>query len=74
MRGSAEMLQSGIQPSELRDMGTSPEGCTIGGVMVMEEMGVRGTLGKALRESVTIARAMGCGKEDLHVNDTRQGQ
>ncbi|KAE8846086.1 hypothetical protein HRS9139_00653 [Pyrenophora teres f. teres] len=30
MRGTAEMLQSGIQPGELRDMGTSPEGCTIG--------------------------------------------
>jgi pyrroline-5-carboxylate reductase len=75
MLGSATMLQSGIQPGELRDMGTSPEGCTIGGVMVMEEMGVRGALGKALRESVTIARAMGgeSGKEG-HVNDTRQGQ
>ena len=67
------MLQSGIQPGELRDMGTSPEGCTIGGVMVLEEAGVRGALGKALREAVTIARLMGSGKEDQHVNDTRQG-
>lgn len=72
MRGSAEMLQSGIQPSELRDMGTSPEGCTIGGIMVMEEAGVRGALGKALRESVTIARLMGSGRNVLHVNDTRE--
>lgn len=74
MRGTAEMLQSGIQPGELRDQGTSPEGCTIGGIMVLEEAGIRGHLGKALREAVTIARAMGSGKEDLHVNDTRQGQ
>jgi pyrroline-5-carboxylate reductase len=72
MRGSAAMLQSGIQPGELRDMGTSPEGCTIGGIMVMEEMGVRGALGKALRESVTLARLMGSEREDLHVNDTRE--
>ncbi|KAF1972243.1 pyrroline-5-carboxylate reductase [Bimuria novae-zelandiae CBS 107.79] len=72
MRGSAEMLQSGFQPSELRDMGTSPEGCTIGGVMVMEEAGVRGALGKALRESVTLARLMGSEREDLHVNDTKE--
>ncbi|KAJ4302918.1 hypothetical protein N0V90_001809 [Kalmusia sp. IMI 367209] len=72
MRGSSEMLQSGIQPGELRDMGTSPEGCTMGGVMVLEEEGVRGALGKALREAVTIARLMGSGKEDQHVNDTRQ--
>jgi len=71
MRGSAEMLQNGIQPGELRDMGTSPEGCTIGGVMVMEEAGVRGALGKALREAVTIARLMGGDADGLHVNDTR---
>ncbi|KAH9875073.1 hypothetical protein J1614_004561 [Plenodomus biglobosus] len=70
MRGTAEMLQSGMQPAELRDQGTSPEGCTIAGVMVLEEGGVRGTVGKALREAVTVARAMG--KEgDGHVNDTR---
>ena len=74
MRGTAEMLQSGVQPGELRDQGTSPGGCTIGGIMVLEEAGIRGHLGKALREAVTIARAMGSGKEDLHVNDTRQGQ
>ncbi|KAK7184295.1 pyrroline-5-carboxylate reductase [Paraphaeosphaeria sporulosa] len=72
MRGSAAMLQSGIQPGELRDMGTSPEGCTIGGIMVMEEMGVRGALGKALREAVTLARLMGNEREGLHVNDTRE--
>lgn len=72
MRGSAEMLQSGLQPGELRDMGTSPEGCTIGGIMVMEEAGVRGALGRALRESVTLARLMGSERSDLHVNDTKQ--
>ena len=73
MRGSAEMLQSGLQPGELRDMGTSPEGCTIAGVMVLEEMGVRGALGRALRESVTVARAMGGeGGDRGHVNDTRR--
>ncbi|KAL5459449.1 hypothetical protein PMIN06_002792 [Paraphaeosphaeria minitans] len=72
MRGSAAMLQSGIQPGELRDMGTSPEGCTIGGIMVLEENGVRGALGKALREAVTLARLMGSEREGLHVNDTRE--
>lgn len=71
MRGSAEMLQSGLQPGELRDMGTSPEGCTIGGIMVLEESGVRGAVGRALRESVTLARLMG-GERGLHVNDTRE--
>ncbi|KAG9196963.1 hypothetical protein G6514_002726 [Epicoccum nigrum] len=71
MKGTAAMLQSGIHPGVLKDQGTSPEGCTIGGLMVMEEAGVRGHLGKALREAVTIARLMG---QNPHVNDTRQGQ
>lgn len=72
MAGTAAMLQSGIHPGVLRDQGTSPEGCTIGGIMVMEEAGVRGGLGKALREAVTIARAMGRGGGEVHVNDTRR--
>lgn len=71
MKGTAAMLQSGIHPGVLKDQGTSPEGCTIGGLMVLEEAGVRGHLGKALREAVTIARLMG---QNPHVNDTRQGQ
>ncbi|KAI3401425.1 hypothetical protein diail_11509 [Diaporthe ilicicola] len=68
MLGTATLLQSGIHPSLLRDQGTSPEGCTIGGLMVLEEAGVRGHVGRGLREAVTIARLMG---KDPHVNDTR---
>jgi pyrroline-5-carboxylate reductase len=70
MKGTAEMLQSGMHPGVLKDQGTSPEGCTIGGLMVMEEAGVRGSMGRALREAVTIARLMGS-SADIHVNDTR---
>ncbi|KAG9553985.1 hypothetical protein KCU71_g898, partial [Aureobasidium melanogenum] len=68
MRGTAVLLQSGIHPALLKDQGTSPEGCTIGGLMVMEEAGVRGHIGRALREAVTIARRM---DDSSHVNDTR---
>ncbi|KAF5022451.1 hypothetical protein F66182_5487 [Fusarium sp. NRRL 66182] len=68
MKGSAAMLQSGLQPGDLRDQGTSPEGCTIGGIMVLEEAGIRGHLGRALREAVTTARLM---ETTTHVNDTR---
>ena len=70
MLGTATMMQNGLHPALLRDQGTSPEGCTIGGLMVMEEGAVRGVLGKALREAVTIARQMG---KVPHPNDTRQG-
>ncbi|CRG91949.1 pyrroline-5-carboxylate reductase [Talaromyces islandicus] len=69
MQGTATMLQSGISPAQLKDQGTSPEGCTIGGLMIMEEAGVRGHVGRALREAVTIARLM---DGTRHVNDTRE--
>lgn len=68
MQGTATMLQGGMHPAVLRDQGTSPEGCTIGGLMVMEEAGVRGHVGRALREAVTLARLM---ETTDHVNDTR---
>lgn len=68
MLGSATVLTNGTQPSALRDQGTSPEGCTIAGVMVLEEGAVRGHVGRALREAVTVARRMG---KEAHVNDTR---
>ncbi|KAJ5632646.1 hypothetical protein N7490_008985 [Penicillium lividum] len=68
MLGTATMLQSGIHPALLKDQGTSPEGCTIGGLMVMEEAGVRGHIGRAVREAVTLARLM---ETNSHVNDTR---
>ncbi|KAL4911893.1 pyrroline-5-carboxylate reductase dimerization-domain-containing protein [Aspergillus aurantiobrunneus] len=65
MRGTAGMLQAGEHPALLKDQGTSPEGCTIGGLMVLEE---RGGVGRAVREAVTLARAM---DGEAHVNDTR---
>jgi pyrroline-5-carboxylate reductase len=43
MLGTATLLQSGVHPGILRDQGTSPEGCTIGGLMVLEEAGLRGS-------------------------------
>ncbi|BCS18284.1 pyrroline-5-carboxylate reductase family protein [Aspergillus puulaauensis] len=69
MAGSAAMMQNGMTAAELRDQGTSPEGCTIGGLMVLEENGVRGGVGRALREAVTLARIMDGVR---HVNDTRE--
>ncbi|KAI1861299.1 uncharacterized protein JN550_010978 [Neoarthrinium moseri] len=69
MLGSAILLQNGLRPADLRDQGTSPGGCTIAGLMVLEETGVRGGLSRGLREAVTVARLMGSGRENL--NDTR---
>jgi pyrroline-5-carboxylate reductase len=67
MLGTARMLQT-MQPGEVKDKGTSPEGCTMSGLMVLEEGAVRGHVGRALREAVSVSRKMGRG---LHLNDTR---
>jgi pyrroline-5-carboxylate reductase len=69
MQGTAALLQSGVHPGILKDQGTSPEGCTIGGLMVLEEAAVRGHIGRALREAVTVTRLM---ETTTHVNDTRR--
>ncbi|KID96162.1 Delta-1-pyrroline-5-carboxylate dehydrogenase 1, partial [Metarhizium majus ARSEF 297] len=63
MLGTAHMLQTGMQPAAVKDMGTSPEGCTMSGLMVLEETAVRGHVGRALREAVTVARLMGSDPE-----------
>ncbi|ESZ95063.1 pyrroline-5-carboxylate reductase [Sclerotinia borealis F-4128] len=59
MLGSATLLQNGLSPGDLRDQGTSPAGCTIAGLMVLEETGVRGGLSRALREAVRAASLLG---------------
>lgn len=70
MAGTAAMVKAGASPAAIKDRNTSSEGCTIGGLMVLEEGAARGVVGKALRESVTIAWHM---ESNPHVNDTRQG-
>ncbi|KAH8430021.1 pyrroline-5-carboxylate reductase family protein [Aspergillus melleus] len=60
MKGSAAMMQEGgLSPAELRDQGTSPAGCTMAGVMALEEGSLRGVLGRGMREAVGRARGMG---------------
>ncbi|KAF6817810.1 proline oxidase [Colletotrichum sojae] len=69
MLGTATLMKDGLHPALLKDQGTSPEGCTMGGLMVLEEAAVRGHVGRAVREAVTVARLMG---NTPHLNDTRR--
>ncbi|KAH6661297.1 pyrroline-5-carboxylate reductase [Truncatella angustata] len=69
MRGTASMVLEGEHPATLRDRVATPGGCTIGGLMILEEGGVRGTISRAVRESATIASALGRGERG--VNATR---
>ena len=50
MRGTTGMVLSGEHPAILRDKVSTPGGCTIGGLLVLEEGRVRGAVARAVRE------------------------
>lgn len=68
-RGTTGLLQLGEHPAVMRDKVTTPGGCTIGGLLVLEEGNVRGTMAKAVREATVVASQLGQGKQN--VNGTR---
>lgn len=59
MRGSTGLLLEGEHPALLRDKISTPGGGTIGGLLALEEGGLRGTVAKAVRESARIIGKMG---------------
>jgi len=70
MRGTTGLvLQGGEHPAMVRDKVMTPGGCTIGGMLVLEEGGLRGTIAKAIREATVVASQLGEGKQG--VNGTR---
>lgn len=69
MRGAAGLVLAGEHPALLRDKVTTPGGCTIGGLLVLEEGRVRGTVARAVREATVVASQLGKGVQG--VNGTR---
>ena len=69
MRGTTGLVLNGEHPAILRDKVSTPGGCTIGGLLVVEEGRVRGTLARAIREATTVASMLGQGMQG--VNGTR---
>lgn len=69
MRGTAGLVLSGEHPALLRDKVCTPGGCSIGGLLVLEEAGVRGAVSKAVREAACVASQLGQGLDG--VNGTR---
>ena len=66
MRGTTGLLLGGEHPAILRDKVTTPGGCTIGGLLVLEEGGMRGTVAKAVREATVVASQLGAGKSGVN--------
>jgi pyrroline-5-carboxylate reductase len=69
MRGAAGLVLAGEHPELLRDKVSTPGGCTIGGLLVLEEGRVRGTVARAVREATVVASQLGKGVQG--VNGTR---
>ncbi|POR37209.1 Pyrroline-5-carboxylate reductase [Tolypocladium paradoxum] len=69
MRGTTGLVQSGEHPAILREKVSTPGGCTIGGLLVLEEGRVRGTISRAMREATCVASQLGQGVKN--VNGTR---
>jgi pyrroline-5-carboxylate reductase len=69
MRGTAGLVLHGDHPALLRDKVSTPGGCTIGGLLVLEEGRVRGTVARAVREATVVASQLGKGVQG--VNGTR---
>ena len=71
MRGASGLVLNGDHPALLRDKVSTPGGCTIGGLLVLEEGRVRGTVARAVREATVVASQLGKGVQG--VNGTRFG-
>lgn len=69
MRGATGLVQSGEHPALLREKACTPGGCTIGGLLVLEEGRARGTISRAVREATVVASQIGKGVQG--VNGTR---
>lgn len=58
--GTAQMvLETGQHPAALRDRVTTPAGCTIAGLFMMEEGRVRSTLARTIQEAAQVASGLG---------------
>ncbi|MFM2161409.1 MAG: hypothetical protein RLZZ383_921 [Pseudomonadota bacterium] len=60
VQGAARMvLQTGEHPAALRDRVTTPAGCTIAGLFVMEDGKIRSTLARTIQEAANVASGLG---------------
>jgi len=69
MRGTTGMVANGEHPALVREKVSTPGGCTMGGLLVLEEGAVRGTIARSVREATVVASLLGSGAKG--VNGTR---
>lgn len=59
MQGAARMVLSGQHPAIIREQVSTPAGCTIGGLLVLEDGKVRSTIARTIQEATNLARSLG---------------
>ncbi len=60
MQGAARMvLETGGHPAALRDQVTTPAGCTIAGLLMMDDGRIRSTLARSIQEATRVAAGLG---------------
>jgi len=70
MMGSAKMvLETNRHPASLRDDVTTPAGCTIGGLLMLEDGKIRSVLARAVEEATRIVERLG--RPAAHAEDHR---
>lgn len=66
MRGCAGMVLKGHHPALVREKVSTPGGCTIGGLLVLEEGSLRGTVARGVREATVVASQLGKGVQGVN--------
>ena len=66
MRGTADMVLSGEHPALVSEKISTPGGCTIGGLLVLEEGNMRGTIARGVREATVVAAQLGRGAKEVN--------
>lgn len=61
MRGTAGLVLNGEHPALVREKVCTPGGCTIGGLIELEDGGVRGAVSRAVRRATVVAGQLGRG-------------
>jgi pyrroline-5-carboxylate reductase len=71
--GAARMvLSTGRHPASLRDDVTTPAGCTIGGLLMLEDGRIRSVLARAVEEATRISAHLGVGP--TKISESGSGQ
>jgi pyrroline-5-carboxylate reductase len=61
-QGAARMvLETGMHPAALKDQVTTPAGCTIAGLLIMEDGRIRSVIARAVEEAAIVAGKLGQG-------------